>query len=57
MMINSNKVEKFINNIIEDYENGYCPLHFKGPGCENPEPYDDNWAYCKNCMMAWISTN
>ena len=56
-MINSDKVEKFINNIIEDYENGYCPLHFEGPGCESLEPYDDNWAYCKNCMMAWISTN
>ena len=55
-MINSDNVEELINNIIEDYENGYCPLHFKGPGCENVDHYNNSWAYCKNCIMTWISS-
>ena len=53
-MINTSKIEILVDRIINDHDNGYCPLHFEGPICETfGEQTPEN---CKKCIMRWINT-
>lgn len=55
-MINKSKVELLISRIIEDYENGYCPLHFEGPGCDELAYEDATPQHCRECIFKWVSS-
>ena len=55
-MINTSKIEILVDRIINDYDNGYCPLHFEGPICKTSDFEEPTSEDCKKCIMRWLST-